>query len=211
MKKQRLSRAESQILTKQRIVESASRLFLEKGFVGTSLEEVAREAGYTIGAIYSNFGNKVEIGIAVVDQLLTGLTRRVLDAFMEGDYENLSDALEGIWVALEPDWGSSSWTRLETEIMMSATKDHQFQMSIGHRYEQVQRLIRSALEKIYSIIGTPPPTDIDAKALSILGLIVGLGLQRTMNRDMPLAELKKSLLTSMEAIVVFDSSPEKVA
>ncbi|HEV2918324.1 MAG TPA: helix-turn-helix domain-containing protein, partial [Actinomycetota bacterium] len=37
---------------------SARQLFLRRGFHAASLEQVAEEAGFTIGAVYSRFGGK---------------------------------------------------------------------------------------------------------------------------------------------------------
>lgn len=52
--------AEAQI-TRQRILEAASTVFLEQGFEGSSLQRVADAAGLTRGAIYWHFANKKQL------------------------------------------------------------------------------------------------------------------------------------------------------
>lgn len=44
--------------TRETLLESAENLFLEKGFAATSLEDIARHAGVTRGAVYWHFENK---------------------------------------------------------------------------------------------------------------------------------------------------------
>jgi AcrR family transcriptional regulator len=41
--------------TRSQLLEAALRVFLRHGFHGASLDEIAEEAGYTTGAVYSNF------------------------------------------------------------------------------------------------------------------------------------------------------------
>lgn len=54
-RRKRLSRPEAQAQTREHLVEAAKRLFIECGFAGTSLRDIAEEAGYSQGAFYSNF------------------------------------------------------------------------------------------------------------------------------------------------------------
>jgi AcrR family transcriptional regulator len=52
--------------TRARLVDAAAAVIGEKGWDRTSLEEVARRAGMTRGAIYGNFANREELFLAVV-------------------------------------------------------------------------------------------------------------------------------------------------
>ena len=53
-----MTRAERQQRTREDLVDAAERLFSGQGFHATSLDAVAAEAGYTKGAVYSNFESK---------------------------------------------------------------------------------------------------------------------------------------------------------
>src|SRR5437016_9838280 len=63
----RLSREESKALTRQKLISAARKIFLERGFHAASLDEIALEANVTKGAVYSNFDNKGELFMAVLD------------------------------------------------------------------------------------------------------------------------------------------------
>ncbi len=53
--RRRQTREESQAETRERLLESASKLFCKHGVEATSIDQVAEEAGYSRGAFYSNF------------------------------------------------------------------------------------------------------------------------------------------------------------
>jgi TetR/AcrR family transcriptional regulator, repressor of the mexAB-oprM multidrug resistance operon len=53
--------------TRQSIIAAAERVFYDKGVPETTLEDVARAAGVTRGAIYWHFANKTELLLALHD------------------------------------------------------------------------------------------------------------------------------------------------
>jgi len=66
--RKRLSREESRAQTREHLLESAKVLFARKGFEATSVEDVAEHAGYSRGALYSNYSGKEELLTALIDQ-----------------------------------------------------------------------------------------------------------------------------------------------
>ncbi|MEL6166847.1 MAG: TetR/AcrR family transcriptional regulator, partial [Cyanobacteria bacterium J06628_3] len=67
--------------TKEQIINVAERLFAEKGFAGTSLRNVIREAGVNIAAVHYHFGSKEELFVAVV--------RRAAQQILTSQFEQL--------------------------------------------------------------------------------------------------------------------------
>jgi AcrR family transcriptional regulator len=63
----RLKREQSQALTCERLIESATELFRRDGYMATSVERIAEAAGYSKGAVYSNFDSKEAIFLRVLD------------------------------------------------------------------------------------------------------------------------------------------------
>lgn len=55
-------------LTRDTLIDAAAELFARRGFHAASLDEIAAAAGFTKGAIYSNFGSKEDLLLAVVEQ-----------------------------------------------------------------------------------------------------------------------------------------------
>ncbi len=57
----RLTRAETKAQTRQRLLDAAAHVFAREGFAGASVDEIAGVAGFTTGALYSNFATKEEL------------------------------------------------------------------------------------------------------------------------------------------------------
>ncbi|HXQ62346.1 MAG TPA: TetR/AcrR family transcriptional regulator [Acidimicrobiales bacterium] len=53
--------------TREYLLEAAARVFAERGFHGASLDQVAAAAGFTKGAVYSNFKNKEDLFLALLE------------------------------------------------------------------------------------------------------------------------------------------------
>ena len=66
--RKRLTREESKDLTRLRLIESAERLFIRRGFDDASVDEISEMAGYSRGAFYSNFDSKEQVFLAVIDR-----------------------------------------------------------------------------------------------------------------------------------------------
>jgi AcrR family transcriptional regulator len=66
-------RDEQRVHRCQRFVEVAEQLFLERGFAGTSVNEVVRLAGGSLATLYAEFGTKEELFEAVMSRRITNL------------------------------------------------------------------------------------------------------------------------------------------
>lgn len=63
-----LSRRHRQQQTREALLFAARMVFSEDGYHAASLERIAREAGFSKGAVYSNFDGKSDLFLAVLDQ-----------------------------------------------------------------------------------------------------------------------------------------------
>ena len=64
----RLTRAEQREHTRTCLVEAAAKVFSRRGYDKASLDEVAEQAGFTKGAVYSNFKGKEDLFLATIDR-----------------------------------------------------------------------------------------------------------------------------------------------
>ena len=65
-----LSRRDRQQQTRDALISAAREVFAEDGYHSASLDRIAREAGFSKGAVYSNFEDKPSLFLAVMDQNL---------------------------------------------------------------------------------------------------------------------------------------------
>lgn len=83
--------SESAAETKKRLLESAKKEFLEKGFNGASLRTIAANAGVTTGAMYRHFKDKDAFFCALVDDVIDYVMHMV--ALANTDNHQLFDSM----------------------------------------------------------------------------------------------------------------------
>jgi AcrR family transcriptional regulator len=62
----RISRSDSKARTRVELLAAARTVFLRRGFHAATLDEIAEEAGFTKGAVYSNFAGKDDLFLALL-------------------------------------------------------------------------------------------------------------------------------------------------
>lgn len=71
-------------MTRRRLLDAAETVFAQRGFHGASVEEIAREAGATTGALYANFAGKEELFLVLFEDALATDVRGYSEAFEAG-------------------------------------------------------------------------------------------------------------------------------
>jgi AcrR family transcriptional regulator len=74
------TQAERTEATRGRLINTARRLFADKGFAATSTEEILSEAAVSRGALYHHFPSKTDLFQAAFEQVEDELTAQVLQA-----------------------------------------------------------------------------------------------------------------------------------
>ncbi len=129
----RLTRAESQARTSQRLIEAAATVFGRRGLHGASIEEVATEADYTKGAVYSNFGSKDELFLAVLEARLQAEAEfyRQLDETVRGQPDHdLAEQLPRL------DDLDETWCLLQVDFLLYALRNPPLRDRIATLYRQ---------------------------------------------------------------------------
>jgi AcrR family transcriptional regulator len=168
-----LTRAESQARTRGLIIEAATRLFLREGFQRTSLEQIGEEAGFTRGAVYSNFPSKTAMGIAVIDELYAREAER-LEAML-GETASVEEWFDALARWADQTVGDPAWTRLEIELAASSAHEESYRAATAARYEVMRaRWVALFGERF----GGPAVLDPEMLGAIVVGLGLGAGVQR---------------------------------
>ena len=77
-----ISKAVKAEATRQALIRAARELFGEQGYAATSVDEIARQAGVTKGALYHHFRDKDDLFRAVVEDVKRDVTDVVGAAFL---------------------------------------------------------------------------------------------------------------------------------
>ena len=111
--------------TREQVLDAAARVFARRGFHGASVEAVSEEAGFSTGALYSNFKGKEDLFLALYEERIQrrGRELRAVMERAEGPRAGLSAAAANVvgLMALERDW-----YLLYFEFLLHAARDPAF-------------------------------------------------------------------------------------
>lgn len=181
----RLTRAEAKARTREQLLDAAAHVFARKGYAGASVEEIAESAGYSIGALYSNFANKerlfLELMAARADRRVTALGEML--GTDDDPIEALARMLER---AADRD---GDLMALRAEFWLYAVRNPETMGALtAQRRQQVDSLIRviSAAMERNGAAAEVPATDV---ATIVLAMFQGLVRQRRIDPDRVSGEL----------------------
>lgn len=172
-----LTRQESQARTRSRLVRSAERVFLKQGYLAASIGQIARTAGYTTGAVYSNFTSKEDLGLAVIQRhMVKGIVamQEQLDAAEPTVTARL--AALGQWV--DDQLGDEEWVVLVTEFALSTRHKPAMRAQSSQGLMAARMAISGILDGQSQELGVPLPMSSDRLAAAILGLGIGVSVLR---------------------------------
>lgn len=193
----RLTRSETQAQTRAALVATAERLFLAEGYNATSLLQVAQAAGFTKGAVYSNFATKHELGLAVLESLQDQRVGALIEALVAADGLGARVEAFGRWA--EENIGDVGWTAFEVEFATSARHSEEIRDALAQRRRMVTQALADLLADQAAEHGVELPAPALDVATRLLALGVGLGVQRAFDPELPvrlLVEEVRRLLPS---------------
>ncbi|GAA3226854.1 TetR/AcrR family transcriptional regulator [Actinocorallia longicatena] len=192
----RQTRAESRARTRELLLTTARELFLRDGYHATSLEKVADAAGFSKGAVYSNFPTKDHLCEEVITQVRNEQIHAIHTAFTsEGTIDQRLEAFDA-WA--DATLGDPGWTLLEAEFAIHAVRKAP---EVRARVAQGGREAAAALEFLIGeeLKARPRELPLPAAELAeaVLDLGIGLGIRRAVDPDLsprPLGDLVRLLL-----------------
>ncbi len=175
----RLTRAESQARTREQLIATAKELFLRDGYGPTSLDKVADAAGYSKGAVYSNFRNKDELCLAVLDDIHAEQAARIAEVITSAT--SIDDRLARFNDWAERNLGDQAWTALEVEFAVNARRDERLRTELARRDKGIRDIIAGLVTANSTEFGIDLPLSADDAATALLSLGIGLGIQRAID------------------------------
>jgi AcrR family transcriptional regulator len=183
--RKRESRAEKQARTRAELLATAAKVFARRGYNGASIEEIAEQAGYSHGAVYSNFDGKADLFLAVFEEYMAERARE-LAATQVGIGEG--DPLEMRARTLADQWmdrfakDRESFV-LHMEFIAHAGRDPELAGRFGSRSASLREAISRYISKYQDEVGGElalPPDDL---ALVLRALGIGLAVEALVSPD----------------------------
>src|SRR5271170_8510513 len=76
----RMTREQSRANTRERLLAAARSVFARSGFHGASVDEIAAQAGFSTGALYSNFDGKEDLFMVLMEREIDEHAREITEA-----------------------------------------------------------------------------------------------------------------------------------
>lgn len=198
----RLSRAESQAATRERLLAAARVEVVRQGFGGASVRDIAEAAGFSQGAFYSNFGSKEDLLLALLARHMDEEAERLATVIGIAEREG-ADAMAGLeaWAAALN--GNLDWSMLGLELQLHAHRSATF----APRYRAVRARHRERLAdlvtRFFATRELAPPAPPHQLASAFMAMAHGLALERDHDAEAPAGRLilafLKGLVASAEA------------
>jgi AcrR family transcriptional regulator len=172
-----LTRREKQEQTRQQLLDAAARVFARRGYQRSSVEEIAAEAGFTTGAVYSNFAGKEELFLALADRQVDGRIaeiRSVADAAERGE-EASAEAAEQFAHFLESD---PHWPLLFYEFWSFGVRNAEIQEEFSKRRDAVRDALAETLERVAKQLGFRLRFPAPVLAAAVSAALNGLAFER---------------------------------
>ncbi|NYI77302.1 TetR/AcrR family transcriptional regulator [Nocardioides panzhihuensis] len=161
---------------RDRLLRAASTVFAERGFAGATMQQVAAAAGFTTGALYSNFGSKDDLFFELFDREVTGRIAAVREILGQADLTVIDEArvLEAGQQLTAAMQQSREWQLLFTEFWLRATRDAQLRERwVEKRRDYLQQLTELADE---AVTGWGADTTVSSRTLMLTMLALNNGL-----------------------------------
>jgi AcrR family transcriptional regulator len=188
--------------TRTELLDAASRVFARQGFQPATLEDVAREAGYTTGAIYSNFEGKDELFLAAVEHQIARDVREVTEAqaaVTENTPGARTRAAARRWMELLRE--RPEMFLLLVEYWSYSMRHPELRESFAERFGAFRDTTARWVEEEAVRGGWDPPVPPEDIALGLNALIYGMALQYLPAReDLPEDALEQMAVALMTGI-----------
>ena len=173
----RLTRDERKAETREALLDAAGQVFARRGFHGASVDDVAAEAGFSTGALYSNFEGKEDLFLALLAREIERQVNEVSQATAER--ATLDERARG---------GAEYWNRFlerEPELVLLfmefwayAVRNPAVRPRFAARYAEVRSALARLIEEGARELGMELTRPAEHLAITVDALADGFALQK---------------------------------
>lgn len=179
MSAKRETRAEKQARTRAELLETAAVVFAARGYERATVEEIADRAGYSHGAVYSNFAGKDDLFLAVFEDYMAGRARELADTQAElsedAPLEQRARALADQW--MERFATDRESFLLHLEFLAASRRKPELAERFGTRSAAMREAIAAYIAHFQEEEGVEAPLPPADLALVLRALGIGLAIE----------------------------------
>ncbi len=175
----RRNRAETSEQNRRDVLDAAHRVFLEKGYHGASLDAIALDAGFSKGVVYSQFGSKDDLFLALLAERIDA--RRRNSAQRADDVTGPEGFVDVARDAIGVTADSLAWQTVMLEFRAHAARHPPTLARYTELHERAIAGTAEILAGIFERAGATPP--LPPRILGVIFLSVGTGLAAELLTD----------------------------
>jgi AcrR family transcriptional regulator len=198
METTRLTREQSRANTRERLLRAARGVFARRGFHGASVDEIASEAGFSTGALYSNFTGKEDLFLVLMEREIDEHAREISDAVRTR--ASMAERATG---------GARRWMTMierEPEVLLLfmefwayGVRDAQVRPQVAARFAQVRKLLTKLIADGVREFDLELDIPAEQLAVAIDALADGIARQKLADPDAVPDELMGRVLSLLFA------------
>lgn len=175
----RLTRPQSQARTRGRLLAAAREAFIRNGFARTSLEAIAEAAGFSKGAVYSNFESKDALFLELLEAKFVADGDEI--GRLAAAHSDPEALLAAIRLYLEAHGDILDFTAVAVEFLSQVEEGSLAARRAAELYEAQ----RQATARLAALASGRAPDDprLPGFAAGLIALTLGLATQRALDRS----------------------------
>ncbi len=166
-------------------------MFLQDGYAVTSLEKVAETAGFSKGAVYSNFRNKDELCFAVLEDIYAGEIAEITEMFTSADTVDEGLATFERWA--QRMIGAEGRTVLAVEYAVRVRHSEPMRAQLAALDERMAGVIATLITDRCAALGITPLLPARRLAAALLNLGLGIAVQRMVDPQLSVRVLTDTM------------------
>ena len=141
----RIPQQKRSIEKKEKIIEAATRIFMENGYFSTNTADIAKEANISTGSVYAYYEDKKDILLACLNRFGDTLTQEICENI--GSLSVTGDISSTIKKVLQIFVDFQNWTKLlHDEIMSLQYRDEDVKNYFSHIEQAMMTAVTNQLD-----------------------------------------------------------------
>jgi AcrR family transcriptional regulator len=178
----RMTREQRRVETRERLLAAAREVFASRGYHAASVEHVADRAGFSTGAVYSAFGSKEELFLALLERELRRHTEQIELAIR--DRPSVDDRVRGAaehWMSFverEP-----RMVLLFTEFWAYAVRDRRARANVAGQFGEIRAALARLIATSARDLGLELTIPVEQLAVVVDALADGIARHKLADPD----------------------------
>ncbi len=189
---------------RDRILDAAMEVFAAEGFAGATIDAIGQAAGFTKGAVYSNFESKDELFLALLDRQSENRGELIVTAFDSGGGDTTATAQALSQSILDSIHDQNEYHLVFFEYWLRAMRDPQLRDRLIERRRAAAEQALRVVEKAGTVLPSQQLADL---AQLVVTITTGIAMEEVLQPGTINSDMLARLITALLASVPEDGRP----